>query len=45
MDRKFEGKAAGVVNARADALGEFEMMAVARTQVGASLRNADDRLA
>src|SRR5271169_6323328 len=36
---------AGVADALAHALGEFEMMAIARTQIRAGLRDADDRLA
>src|SRR5271169_615411 len=36
---------AGVADALAHAIGEFEMMAIARTQIRAGLRDADDRLA
>ena len=45
MDRKFEGDAAGIADALAHALGQLEVMAVAGAQVGAGLRDADDRLA
>jgi hypothetical protein len=43
MHRKFEGNAAGVANAGAHALRQIEMMAVARRQIRAGLRDADDR--
>ncbi len=45
MHRELEGDAAGVADALAHALGQLEMMAVAGRQVGAGLRDADDRLA
>ena len=43
MHRKFQRHAAGIANALAHAFGEFEMMAIARAEIGAGLRNADDR--
>ena len=45
MHRELEGDAAGVADALAHALGELEVMAVARRQIRAGLRDADDRLA
>ena len=45
MHGKLEGDAAGVADALAHALGQFEMVAVAGREVGAGLRDADDRLA
>ena len=45
VDRKFERHAAGRGDAVAHALGEFEVVAVARRKIGAGLGDADDRLA
>src|SRR3954453_17946144 len=45
MHRKFERDAARRADAFANAAGEFEMMPVARREVGAGLRDPDDRLA
>ena len=45
MHRELEGDAAGGADALAHALGELEVVAVARRQIGAGLRDADDRLA
>ena len=45
MHREFQRHAAGIADAVADAAGEFDMVAVARRQVGAGLGDADDRLA
>ena len=45
MHRKLERDAAGVADAFAHALGKLQMMAVARAEIGAGLRDADDRLA
>ena len=42
---KLERDAAGVADALAHALGQLDMVAVAGRQVGAGLRDADDRLA
>ena len=42
---EFERHAAGVADAVAHALGQIQVMAVAWRQVGAGLRDADDRLA
>jgi hypothetical protein len=45
MHRKFERDPARLANAFAHALGQFQMMPVAGREVGAGLRDADDRLA
>ena len=45
VHRKFERDAAGVADAVAHALGEFDVMAVAGREIGAGLGDADDRLA
>ena len=45
VDREFQRHAAGVADAVAHAAGEVEMVAVAGREVGAGLRDADDRLA
>ena len=45
VDGKLHGEAAGGRDAVAHALGEFEVVAVARREVGAGLGDADDRLA
>ncbi len=45
VHRKFEGDAAGGADAGAHALGELDMVTVTGRQVGAGLRDADDRLA
>ena len=45
MAGKLEGNTAGIAYTLADALGEFEMMAVAGRQVRPGLSNADDWLA
>ena len=45
MNRKFKSHAASSCNAFADTLGQLEMMAVARGQVGACLGNTDNRFA
>ncbi len=45
MHRKFKRNAAGLADAFAHALRQFEMVTVAGRQVVAGLRNADDRLA
>jgi hypothetical protein len=45
MDRKLEGHTAGGTNTLAHALGQLEVMAIARAQVGAGLGDADYRLA
>src|SRR5262249_39580710 len=42
---ELEGDAAGIMDAVAYPLGQFEMMAIAGRQVGAGLRDADNRLA
>src|SRR5665213_307554 len=43
MHRKLDRHAAGIANAVAHALGQHQVMAIARRQVGAGLRDADDR--
>ena len=43
MHRELERDAAGVADAVAHALGQLEVMAVAGREVGAGLRDADDR--
>ncbi len=45
MHRKFHGDAAGGADSLPDPVCQFEMMAVARRQIVAGLRDADDRLA
>ena len=45
MHREFERDAAGRADAVAHALGQLQMVAVAGGEVGAGLRDADDRLA
>src|SRR3546814_7366346 len=45
MNRKFQCDSARFANSFADALGQHQMMAVARRQVRPGLRDADDRLA
>ena len=45
VHRKFHRDAAGGADALADPVRQFEMMAVARREVVAGLRDADDRLA
>ena len=45
VHRKFQRHAAGVADAVAHPAGEFDVVAVARGEVGAGLRDADDRLA
>ena len=45
MHREFERDAAGRADAVAHALGQLEVVAVAGREVGAGLRDADDRLA
>src|SRR5260370_31172969 len=45
MHRELERDAAGVADAVAHALGELDMMAVARCEIRAGLGNADDGLA
>ena len=45
MHREFQRHAAGVADAVAHAARQFDVVAVARRQVGAGLRDADDRLA
>ncbi len=45
VHRKFQRHAAGVADAVADPAGEFDVVAVAGGEVGAGLRDADDRLA
>ena len=45
MDREFHRKPAGLADALAHPMCQFEMVTVARRQVVAGLRDADDRLA
>src|SRR5262249_21908382 len=45
MHRKVEGDAAAVANAGAYALRQFEVMTIARAEIGTGLRDADDRAA
>src|SRR3546814_2423973 len=45
MNRKFQCDSARFANSFADALGQHQMMAVARRQIRPGLRDADDRLA
>jgi hypothetical protein len=42
MQREFHRDAAGVADAVAHALGQFQVDAVARADVAAALRDADD---
>jgi hypothetical protein len=43
MGREFDGDATGVANTLTHALGQLDMMAIARHQVAAGLGDADDR--
>jgi hypothetical protein len=43
MTGEFERDAAGIADARPHALGELQVMSVARREIGAGLRDADDR--
>ena len=45
MDRKLQRHAARIANAVPHAAGEFDMVPVTGRQIGAGLRDADDRLA